>query len=607
MQQATRKLEFSEMDQRKRAVGYVRVSTKGQIEGTSLVEQKRRIRALCESKDYAFERFYTDEGVSGAVKERPALLQMLADAKARVFDVLVVLSIDRLARNLRNFLETFEQLKEWDIGLVLVTQPIDTESALGDFTIKLLSLLAEFQRKELRTLTKGGRVSSFRDGKSFPGTTPYGYIWDRKAKKIKIDKIRSKIYKRIVDWYLNDHLSTTSIAEQLTHMEAETPGSRRYKGRKSYRWSDDMVRRMLHNTAYYGEAVYLKNGYEIAISADGNPYHKKVRKQNDSDPVTIKFPPLITRAQWDDIQLRMEYNKRKPKKLRKKDAVGKFLTSNTLGKHFLCGLCGSKIRARTYYNKRNGKTMYQYGCTRHLMSNRQLGFRNKESCPLPAVNADSVDFEVWGDVITVLSSPRKFLREWIQPDKQESVEKEIVGLQNKLKKKQNELDKITDFIAKESVPRVVESYQKKQRELSTEIDRISADIGIKQRKRKVSVESLNYMKKLIEETERTVSRMEKIAAGRRPGDVENEVIPSIYAKLENVKSYDVKKEVLEAVVSPEQGGVVNLSYDYDEKSHSIDLDAKLNYVRTARIIKALKESTLTDGSFLIPDYLKQKR
>jgi hypothetical protein len=467
----------------------------------------------------------------------------------------------------------------------------------------LLSLLADFERKPIRARTKSGRVASFRDGKAFPGKTPYGYLWDNKNRKINIDNVRAPIYNQIVDMYLIDHLSTTSVAERLTQMDIETPGSGLHKNKKSTRWSDDMVRRILHNPAYAGEATYLKNGYVTAVSEDGHPYHKKVDKPNDSDPITIKFPPLITQEKWGDIQKQIEYNKRKPKKIRKKDAIDKFLTSNTLGKHFICGNCGSVIRSRVYYDKRAGKTRYQYGCSRHLTSRKQLKARGKEYCPMPAMESDGFDAEVWDEIIRILSNPMKFMKKWILPENQNRIDKSIKQLKKKLGEKQKELDRFTDWIAIESDARVAKSYRNKQRELSEQIDHLQADINIRRRENKVSADSIKYLTKIVEEAEQVVTDMENIVAGKRFGNVENVVIPTIFNELRKLESYDVRKEVLEAVISPEQGGVVRMTFDFDDNFHFVELDAKLNYLRTVRIIEGLKNGKLADGSFFNPNYL----
>ena len=165
-----------------------------------------------------------------------------------------------------------------------------------------------------------------------------------------------------------------------------------------------------------------------------------------------------------------------------------------------------------------------------------------------------------------------------------------------------QLDNLTNLIVCESDSRILESYRRKQHELSTQIDQINANIDVKRRENKISAESIKYFEKLITEAEKAVDQMEDLITNDRFDDVNDVVIPTIFSELEKLESYEVKKEVLEAVISPEQGGCVKMAYDTDEKIHYVKVDAKLNYLRTARIIEALKNSTLADGSFYNPNY-----
>jgi len=68
---------------------------------------------------------YDDPGCSGATMERPALLRLLADARAGVFQVVVVFAVDRLTRRLGDFSRIVEMLREAGVSLLSVTQPLD--------------------------------------------------------------------------------------------------------------------------------------------------------------------------------------------------------------------------------------------------------------------------------------------------------------------------------------------------------------------------------------------------------------------------------------------------------------------------------------------------
>src|SRR5438067_13688331 len=60
---------------------------------------------------------YVDKGVSGAKDRRPALDQMITDAKRRRFDVLVCWRLDRLGRNLKHLITLLDELQALGVGL----------------------------------------------------------------------------------------------------------------------------------------------------------------------------------------------------------------------------------------------------------------------------------------------------------------------------------------------------------------------------------------------------------------------------------------------------------------------------------------------------------
>ena len=115
---------------------------------------------------------------------------------------------------MRHFLNTFKTLKDLGIGLISVTQPIDTESDLGEFTINLLSLLADFERKQIASRTKSGKRAATRNGTYLPGRPPFGYIFNKDTKTIEIHREQQKIYLEIVDLY--------TVSKLLGHRDIAT-------------------------------------------------------------------------------------------------------------------------------------------------------------------------------------------------------------------------------------------------------------------------------------------------------------------------------------------------------------------------------------------------
>ena len=102
------------------AVGYVRVSTEGQAaDGVSLDAQRSRIEAWCRANDFELLALHVDAGLSGKrADNRPGLQTALADACRERGTALVVCSLSRLARSVKDTLEIAGRLDREGANLV---------------------------------------------------------------------------------------------------------------------------------------------------------------------------------------------------------------------------------------------------------------------------------------------------------------------------------------------------------------------------------------------------------------------------------------------------------------------------------------------------------
>ena len=129
---------------------YVRVSS---------MEQKtdRQLLAYEEA-----DRVYVDK-MTGATKDRPQLQAMLEDLKSG--DVVVVKSIDRLSRSVRDLLDIWDTIKAKGAGLKILDASIDTTETLGEFFVKFLGLMGELERKTIKERTREGIAIAKTKGK----------------------------------------------------------------------------------------------------------------------------------------------------------------------------------------------------------------------------------------------------------------------------------------------------------------------------------------------------------------------------------------------------------------------------------------------------------
>jgi len=102
--------------------------------------------------------------MSGAVTDRPALRDALDYARSG--DTVIVWKLDRLARSMKQLIETVEKLRVRSIGFRSLTEAIDTTTAQGVLVFHLFSALAEFERALIRERTRAGLAAAKRMGRT---------------------------------------------------------------------------------------------------------------------------------------------------------------------------------------------------------------------------------------------------------------------------------------------------------------------------------------------------------------------------------------------------------------------------------------------------------
>jgi DNA invertase Pin-like site-specific DNA recombinase len=134
-------------------IGYARVST---LDQNLALQQDALREAGC-------EKIFIEQ-MSGAVTDRPALREALDYARSG--DALVVWKLDRLARSMKQLIETIEGLRLRGIGFQSVTEAIDTTTAQGVLVFHMFSALAEFERALIRERTRAGLAAAKRAGRT---------------------------------------------------------------------------------------------------------------------------------------------------------------------------------------------------------------------------------------------------------------------------------------------------------------------------------------------------------------------------------------------------------------------------------------------------------
>ena len=175
---------------------YARVSTAEQETDNQLI----RLREVAQNRRWTVYKEYVDVA-SGRNANRPALDEMMKDAKKHRFDKILAVKLDRIARNTINLCNMIQDLALWNVGIEFLDQPIDTSSPSGKLTIVILGAIAEFERELIVERTKDGLNRARKEGKTLG-----------KPKVTLSDYQREKARRLIAE---NPNISTRKLAEQF--------------------------------------------------------------------------------------------------------------------------------------------------------------------------------------------------------------------------------------------------------------------------------------------------------------------------------------------------------------------------------------------------------
>ena len=274
----------------RRCAIYTRKSSEEGLEQSfnSLDAQREACEAYIASQRHegwrALPTAYDDGGISCGTMDRPALLRLLRDIRARKVDLVVVYKVDRLTRSLADFAKIVEVFDANGVSFVSVTQQFNTASSMGRLTLNMLLSFAQFEREVTGERIRDKIAASKRKGMWMGGVPPLGY--DIQDRQLVINEDEARTVRYIFETYVQlgavRPLHEQIDAERITTKRHTSAKGNSYGGRPISRGH---LYRLLQNRLYRGEIVHKGQTYPG------------------------QHEPIIDHDLWDQVQAQLEQNR----------------------------------------------------------------------------------------------------------------------------------------------------------------------------------------------------------------------------------------------------------------------------------------------------------
>jgi site-specific DNA recombinase len=479
---------------------YTRVSTDEQAkEGYSLEVQREYLEDF--AKRQGWEVYYPQEGkiyaddITGYTLDRPALKQLLLDARRKKFDSVLVYKIDRFSRKLKDMLNLIDELEDMGIGFKSATEPFDTMTSAGKLMMQQLGSFAEFERNRIKERVFPGMIKGVERG-NWQGArySPYGYHYNKEKKLLEVVPEEAEIVRLIYSMYIANH-STTQVAGYLYN--------KGYKTRSGGKFHTKLVGDILKNQVYLGKLVWNRHHYDKKQKTEKG---YRYIKNPDSKIIVVqgRHEAIITQEDFDKVQqIRAQNRKCTNKRLN----TSVYMLTGIL----LCAKCGHKYRGSSYItNHRQRKRKPWYRC-----SAREEHYIK---CENPAVRAEVIETQVFAileRIATIKDVVNKriqgVIKAQIEPD--EAYKEQLNDLKTKLKKNFIKQSKLNDTYLEGDIG--IEIYKNKSailREEEQTLKKAIAKLEVRMVEREQSKDYLLFLQKVFnnfDETKKDLTDLQK--------------------------------------------------------------------------------------------------
>lgn len=376
-------------------------------------------------KDCNFETFI-DEGFSGGNTNRPAFRRMLELSKLKKFDIIAVYKIDRIARNITDFFNIYNELEINNIKLVSITEGFDATTPIGKMMMTILAGFADMERENIRQRVKDNMNELAKLGRWSGGTPPTGYTSE--SKYINGKKIT----------YLKLLENKRELIKKIFKLASENFTT--YEISKDVNISNKTIANIISNPTYIKSDLkskyYLESiGYKVYGDINGKGFLSYGRRPKKNGKKLYNssgmFVAVSTHEGIIDSSTWIKANEN----LKNRALTGRpRISNNSFLAHLVTCTCGSTMFITSSHTKKDGSKSYYFKC-----SNKT----NKEIlCNSSFIKVSHLEKKIL-DILSEISLDINLLKKYTNIDT-DNYKKNISKLKYKLKSNESKIDSLTE-------------------------------------------------------------------------------------------------------------------------------------------------------------------
>ena len=541
-----------------RVTFYARVSSEKDEQLNSLENQISYYRNFIQKNaSWQFVEGYIDEGLSGmSTKKRENFHNMISDAKAGLFDLVITKEITRFARNTLDSIRYTRELLNYGVGVFFQNDNINTLDEDSELRLTIMSGIAQDELRKLSSRIKFGHQEAIKKNVVLGNSRIFGYRKDNK--RLVIDEKEAKMVKELFTLYATDNYSMKQIEDIFWNK-----GYRNNNGKKI---CHSTMSNTISNPKYKG--YYVGNKVKIV-----DMFTKKQKFLPPEEWVMFKdetgqiVPAIVSEELWEQANAVLKRRSRDVKNRQNQCNHANLLT----GKMY-CTHCG-KLYYRKDSKDRKGNVLSRWICSGKIAN-------GTDSCPSFAIYEEEIKkvlYEVFRDTA---EDAKKIVEEYTKMYAEVLARDSSSGELQKLKDRLSFLSKKKSKLLEYNIENQISD--KDFVEMNKQISEESAEIYAAIEEIENELNSRGEYTAKIEEIRNVLLRAEK--------DASNEMIDAAF----------INKYIDKIYITPVKDGEVEISVkiftgDTVEK-HLTSLRKRHKTVKNAELLKTDKR--FDDGNII---------